>query len=208
MAADSVAGYICGLMIGVEVRRTSYALDRASRQAAMDRLFEQTLGAAREAGAAWQGGAGRNGSTRPLQISHHVLYDLAGRRPMRIFKNSWFARFARKERIGDEALCEAVARADRGLVDADLGGGLIKQWVARLGAGRSGGYRTLVFFRAGDLAAFAFGFAKKDRGNIDADDEERLKKAAKVTLDLTEDDMDRLVVVGTLIEVRCDDEED
>ncbi len=125
---------------------------------------------------------------------------------MRIFKNTWFERFARKERIGDEALCEAVARADRGLVNADLGGGLVKQRVARPGAGRSGGYRTLIFFRASDRAVFAFGFAKKDRGNIDADDEARLKKAAKVTLDLTEHDMERLVVAGTLIEVRCDDE--
>ncbi len=45
-------------------------------------------------------------------------------------------------------LCEAVARAGRGLIDADLGAGLIKQRVARPGAGRAGGYRTLSFFRA------------------------------------------------------------
>jgi len=39
----------------------------------------------------------------------------------------------------DDRLCEAVERAESGLIDANLGGGLIKQRVARLGQGRSGG---------------------------------------------------------------------
>ncbi len=64
----------------------------------------------------------------------------------RIFKNSWFERFARKERIADASLREAVERAESGLVDADLGGGVIKQRVARTGQGKSGGYRTLILF--------------------------------------------------------------
>jgi hypothetical protein len=58
---------------------------------------------------------------------------------VRIFKTKLFARFARRERIADASLREAVERAGRGLVDADLGGGLIKQRVAREGQGRSGG---------------------------------------------------------------------
>ena len=78
---------------------------------------------------------------------------------MRIYKNAWFAKFARKERIGNAALCDAVDRAERGLIDADLGGGLIKQRVARAGEGKSGGYRTLIFFRQAERAIFAFGFA-------------------------------------------------
>jgi hypothetical protein len=67
---------------------------------------------------------------------------------VRILKNRWFQRFARKEAITDQALCGAVDRANQGLIDADLGSGLIKQRVARPGAGRSGGYRTLILFRA------------------------------------------------------------
>ena len=59
---------------------------------------------------------------------------------MRVFKTRWFVRFARSERIDDESLSEAIGRASRGLVDADLGGGLIKQRVARRGRGRSVGY--------------------------------------------------------------------
>ena len=62
---------------------------------------------------------------------------------MQTFKTKWLARFARHEGITDKSLGEAIERAERGLIDADLGGGLIKQRVARPGQGRSGGYRAL-----------------------------------------------------------------
>jgi len=68
---------------------------------------------------------------------------------MQVFKTRWFGRFARQERIADAGLREAIERAKRGLVDADLGGGLIKQRVARQGRGRSGGYRALIAYRLG-----------------------------------------------------------
>jgi hypothetical protein len=99
--------------------------------------------------------------------------------PVRIYKNGWFHRFCRKEKISDASLRDAVARADRGLIDAALGGGLIKQRVARPGAGRSGGFRTLIFFRAGTRAVFAFGFGKSERDNIDVEDEADLKKSGE-----------------------------
>src|SRR5664280_2786664 len=89
---------------------------------------------------------------------------------MRIFKTRWLARFARHEQITDASLIEAVARAERGLIDADLGGGLIKQRVARKGQGRSGGYRMIVAYRERDRAVFLYGFAKSDRENIDQDE--------------------------------------
>ena len=56
---------------------------------------------------------------------------------MRTFKTKWLTRFARREGIADKSLREAIERAERGLIDADLGGGLIKQRVARQGQGRS-----------------------------------------------------------------------
>lgn len=122
---------------------------------------------------------------------------------MRVFKNTWFQRFARKEQITDAALCDAVARASKGFIDADLGGGLIKQRVALPGAGKSGGYRTLVFFRAETRAVFAFGFAKNDMDNIDAADEADLKKAAKVLLGLSDAGINELVADGKIVEVEC-----
>ena len=80
------------------------------------------------------------------------------------------SRFTRRERIGVTALREAVARVARGLVDADLGGGIIKQRVARAGQGRSGGFRLLLAFRAGERAVFLYGFAKGERDNIGPDE--------------------------------------
>ena len=65
---------------------------------------------------------------------------------------------------------EAIERAAAGLVDADLGGHLIKQRVARPGRGRSGGYRTLIAFRTRDVSVFLYGFAKRERENIDPDE--------------------------------------
>jgi len=122
----------------------------------------------------------------------------------RILMNRWFQRFAAKERIGSQVLIEAIERANRGLIDADLGGGVIKQRVARPGQGRSGGYRTLILFRVGSRAVFAFGFAKSDQANIAPADLVLLKDTASMTLALTEDDIARLVATGQLIEVLRD----
>lgn len=126
---------------------------------------------------------------------------------MRVFKNGWFQKFARKEKISDAMLCEAVARAERGQIDADLGAGLIKQRVARPGAGKSGGFRTLVFFRAQTRAVFAFGFAKSDMANLDAGDEAYMKKAAKLVLEFTDAQMKAEVDAGRMLEVKCDDKD-
>ncbi len=121
---------------------------------------------------------------------------------MRVFKNPWFAR---KAKITDAALCDAVARAERGVIDADLGGGVIKQRVARPGAGKSGGYRTLILYRNGERAVFAFGFAKSDLANIDEKDQIRLKTLAELFLGFSEEEVGALVESGKLVEVVCDD---
>lgn len=123
---------------------------------------------------------------------------------MRVFKNTWFQRFARKERIADTALCDAVARAGKGQIDADLGGSVLKQRVARPGAGRSGGYRVILLFRAGDRALFAYGFAKSDRGNIGDDELAAFRQLAAEVLALSGKQLDALVAAGRFMEVKCD----
>lgn len=97
---------------------------------------------------------------------------------VRVFKTKWFRRFARREGIADATLCEAVARAERGVVDADLGGGVMKQRIARQGQGRSGGYRSLIVYRSGDRAVFVFAFAKSDRDDLEPDELADLKTTA------------------------------
>jgi hypothetical protein len=120
----------------------------------------------------------------------------------RVFKTKWFHRFARKQRIADAALLEAVARAEKGQIDADLGGGVIKQRVARPGQGKSGGYRTIILFRQGERAVFMYGFAKSERENIRDDEEKEFKEAAKHVLALTEKQIAALVREGDFVEVK------
>jgi hypothetical protein len=115
-----------------------------------------------------------------------------------------FERFAKKERLEDQTLCEAASRAGRGAVDADLGGGVIKQREARQGQGRSGGYRTLIAFRSQTRAVFLFGFAKKDLDNIGDADLKRLRHAAAEMLNWTEDEADAMVAAGKWTEIGRD----
>ena len=79
---------------------------------------------------------------------------------MRIFKEKGFTRFQRKEGISDQTLCQAVREAQSGLIEADLGHGLIKQRIARPGQGKRGSYRTIIAYLMKKRAIFLFGFAK------------------------------------------------
>ena len=115
---------------------------------------------------------------------------------MRVFRNAWFGRFAKRERISDAALREAIARAEKGQIDADLGGGVIKQRIARPGEGRSKGYRGIIVFRKGTRAFFVYGFPKSAIGNIAADDEAQFKKMAGYVLALTDLQLRQLIVNG------------
>jgi hypothetical protein len=119
-----------------------------------------------------------------------------------------FARFARKERLDDRSLCEAVARAGSGLVDADLGGNLIKQRVARAGGGRSGGYRTIIAYRALHRSVFLYGFAKNERANIDDRELEDLKTLARLYLRFSDAQIAMALEHGELREVACDETEE
>jgi hypothetical protein len=122
---------------------------------------------------------------------------------VRIFKNKAFTRFARKSGIDDASLCKAVKDAEQGLLDADLGGGVIKQRVARSGGGKSGGFRTLILFRIGTLAFFVHGFAKNERDNIDADELAALRKLAADMLNYDDAALGSAQENKTLIEVIC-----
>ena len=121
-----------------------------------------------------------------------------------VFKTKVFARFARREDISDNMLCDAVSRAERGLIDADLGGGLIKQRVARKKAGRSGGYRTLLAYRRGGKCFFVYGFAKNERDNLDPDDFLRARRTSETLMELTSDRIHDALGSAALIEVHCD----
>jgi len=125
---------------------------------------------------------------------------------MRVFKNKPFARFARKAGLADQALLKAITDAERGLVDADLGGGVLKQRVAREGGGKSGGFRTIILFRSGERAFFVHGFAKSDRDNIRDDELEAFKLLATALLGYDDTALAAATAAGVLVEVKGNDE--
>jgi hypothetical protein len=120
---------------------------------------------------------------------------------MRIFKTKPFARFASREKIADAALIEAVRRAERGIFDADLGGGVIKQRIARPGQGKSGGFRSIILFRRERRAYFVYGFAKSGRSNIRKDELEAFRRLARELLDLGDAEIKAALANGTIVEV-------
>jgi hypothetical protein len=123
-----------------------------------------------------------------------------------VFKTKWLARFARRERLDDANLRDAIDRAERGIVDADLGGGLIKQRVARAGQGRSGGYRMLLAYRSGERAVFLYGFAKNERENIESDELQTLREIGAGWLAADTKSIARAISEDALQEVKNDDE--
>jgi hypothetical protein len=126
---------------------------------------------------------------------------------VRIFKLKAFARFMQRERITDAMLCKAVAGAERGLVNANLGGGLVKLRVARPGQGKSGGYRTLLAYRKGERSVFLYGFAKNERDNIDEVELRLWRARARAFLELSEDALEARIADDDVMEV-YDDSED
>lgn len=126
---------------------------------------------------------------------------------MRIFKTKWVARFVRRERINDASLKEAIERAERGIIDADLGGGLIKQRVARPGKGRSGGFRMIVAYRIEDRAFFVYGFAKNERDNIDDSELQLLRDLAADMLIRDDATLEVAKAEGELVEIENGEED-
>ena len=122
---------------------------------------------------------------------------------MRVFKTKPFARFADREGIADRALCDAIRRAEAGLIDADLGGGVIKLRLARKGQGKSGGFRTIVLFRRGAMAFFVYGFAKSDRDNIRRDELAAFRKLAGEVFALDDKTVAAATKNETITEIDC-----
>ncbi|MBU0994905.1 MAG: type II toxin-antitoxin system RelE/ParE family toxin [Proteobacteria bacterium] len=120
----------------------------------------------------------------------------------RIFKTAWFKRFARKNNITNAVLKKAISDAEKGIIDADLGGGVIKQRIARSGQGKSGGYRTIILFKKEDKAFFMYGFAKNDLDNLSQNEVKEYKKAAKIYLSMTDEQINAVIAEGEFTEVK------
>jgi hypothetical protein len=127
---------------------------------------------------------------------------------MRVYKTKAFSRFARKAGLDSEALIEAAYAVSSGQWDADLGGGVFKQRVARAGQGKSGGFRTLLAFRAGGSCFFVYGFAKNDMANLTKKELEVVQATAAILLNYSADDLAQVVARGELVELEREVDDD
>ena len=119
---------------------------------------------------------------------------------MKVYVTKTFRRFQRKAGIRDIALWQAVEAAGKGLVDANLGGELIKQRVARPGQGKRGGHRTIIAYRADVRSVFLYGFGKNERDNIDDDELARWRITGRVMLEGDAEWIEAAVAQGHLTE--------
>lgn len=120
---------------------------------------------------------------------------------MYIFKTKLFAKWADKEGLTDTALWDAVAEMERGLIDADLGGHVVKKRVAIGGRGKSSGLRTILAYQIGDRAFFVYGFAKNQKANITKKELKALQALASEYLNYQRSDLMKAVECKALIEV-------
>src|SRR5487761_2722280 len=124
--------------------------------------------------------------------------------PIRVLQNRGLARAARRERLSEQALCVAAAEIESGLIDARLGGSLLKKRVAKGNRGKSGGGPTTVAYRRHDRLVFLYVFAKNERDNITDRERLALAEIGDEYMRLSAERLDELVAAGTLIEVACD----
>jgi len=110
--------------------------------------------------------------------------------------------------VPDRALADTVAEMEQGLINADLGGGVVKKRIAREGGGKSGGHRTIIAWRSGTKAFFMYGFPKSARKNIDDAELRALKKFAGEPFSYSKDQLRKALDKGALTEVKRDEKEE
>ncbi len=116
----------------------------------------------------------------------------------RTFKTAWFAKHAKKARISDIMLCEALCEIQAGLCD-DLGGGVFKKRLA------NNDYRSIILSRSRGHWIYEYMFAKKDRGNIDEKELAAFRKLSSAYAMLTPDQLAQLCDDSDLQEICNDD---
>jgi hypothetical protein len=107
----------------------------------------------------------------------------------------------RKTDLTHDVLCQAVVEMEKGLIDAELGGGVVKKRVALPGRGKSGSARTLLATNRRDRWFFLFGFEKNERANVSPGELQALKTLADEFLQLSSTELSKQVRSGSLQEI-------
>jgi hypothetical protein len=126
-------------------------------------------------------------------------------RSSQVFVTKTFARWMRKSQVTDLDILGATEEMVQGLIDANLGGHLVKKRVALRGRGKSAGARTIVATKFEQRWIFLFGFEKNERSNIDANELKVLQELASSLLDLDQQAIASAVSAGQLFQLQGDE---
>lgn len=120
---------------------------------------------------------------------------------MQAFETRYFASWATGEGLDDDDLASALFEMEQGLIDAHLGGQVVKKRVAAPGRGKRGGSRVLVVFKQYEKAFFIYGFAKSERANVRRNELMALKLLAKQLFSYSPPSLGRAVDAGELVPI-------
>lgn len=126
--------------------------------------------------------------------------------PVRVLKDLEFDDWAAEYNVTDAMLCDAAKEIEAGLVDARLGGFLLKKRVAAPGRGKRGSYRTIVGHRQGDRLIFVHGFAKNETDNITKKEKEALRKLCDVYMLADDKKLAEMIEMKQILEIQCDEQ--
>lgn len=158
----------------------------------------------------------RAGRTIVLREAQQVIRHCGGITPrvtlraVKVYKTRRFGKFWKSEGLPDDKLWKAAREVADGDFDADLGGGVFKQRVARPGRGKSAGYRTLILHKRGEAYIFSYGFAKSEKANISDAELKALRELAEMYGKFGKSQFDAALEARDLTEVTSneDDEDD
>lgn len=119
----------------------------------------------------------------------------------RIFRTSTFSRWMRKVRLTDADLSHAVSEMAQGLIDADLGGHVVKKRIALPGQGKRGGARVIVATKMADRWFFLYGFRKNERHDIGKDELKAIQEVAAMLWAFDDRQLATALVTGEIVEV-------
>ena len=120
---------------------------------------------------------------------------------MKKLSTKWFKKWAKKSKIKDQDLLDAVDNLIKGLSTVDLGSNLFKIRVKREHSGKSSGFRTIVVYKENEKAIFLYGFGKNEKDNISKTELLYFKKLGNDFLTLDENQIKQLIEAKSLFDI-------
>ena len=119
-------------------------------------------------------------------------------------KTKWLSRWAKKNRISDNSLLQAIENLELNLSSVSLGGGLFKVRVALSNSGKSSGFRTLIVYKEKSRAIIVYGFAKNEKENLTSSELQVFKALSKDILKQSTKDLEIAVKHNIFIPIKGD----